>query len=364
MITLLALAAIAAAALLTNAPASARKTLSPLKATSIAPAKVTADPMEACTPTTWDLTAGQTIDVGTVTVTNDTNNLYVTYTLDDPDYPNACFGNLHVWVGNNLDNLPSTPGNAQCPGGAPIPGQFCQVDGGACADATGAQTYTFMIPFSELNIVDVKDACNLALYVVTHAEVDLNCTDGNNGHETAFGGPTPGNCNRWYFYGVYNICCEDGPPPVDFCETAFAKGRWVWTTDKKSNPENLPSLRLTRNRWGWAINLTAPGTTTYDIWAGAGLNNTANGKKVGTLTVDWNGTNATVTYRMFAGCGLEEVHLYAGDARPTTTAPGQYGNLAGFNPNATEHTFNVPLADTNGTDGVWLIAHAVVCCRQ
>jgi hypothetical protein len=35
---------------------------------------------EACGTTTWDLTAGQTIDVGSVTVSNDLNNVYVTYT--------------------------------------------------------------------------------------------------------------------------------------------------------------------------------------------------------------------------------------------------------------------------------------------
>ncbi|MCI0449637.1 MAG: hypothetical protein L0Y79_07610, partial [Chlorobi bacterium] len=146
-------------------------------------------------------------------------------------------------------------------------------------------------------------------------------------------------------------------------ETAFAKGGWVWTTDPKSNPEHLPSLRLTRNRWGWAINLLAPGTYTYDIWAGAGLNKIQNGTLVGTLTIVWNGTSATVTYNITGGCVMEEAHLYAGDPRPTNIAPGQYGNTASFDPPAASHTFTVPLENTNGTDGVWLIAHAVVCCN-
>ncbi len=316
-----------------------------------------------CGTTTWDLTAGQTIDVGTVTVSNDANNLYVTYTLDDPDYPNACFGNLHVWVGNDLLNLPTTPGNKQCPGGAPIPGQFCQADGGACFDATGLTTYTFTLPFTDLNIVDVNQACGLQLFVVTHAEVDLDCTDGDTGHETAFGGPIAGNCNRWYFYGVYTVCCEFGDPDPPTCETAFAKGTHIWTTDKKSNPENLPSLKLTKNRWGWAIKLSAPGVTTYDIWAGAGLNDTNKGRLVGRLTVNWDGASMSATYDITAaGCSLEEVHLYAQDGSPTTIAPGQYGYLDSFDPNRTSYTFNVPLADANGDGCVWLIAHSVVCC--
>jgi len=300
----------------------------------------------------YPLIAGQHDTVGTITVSNDATNLYVTYTLTDTG---CTFGTLHLWAGNNLLNLPTNPQ------GIPVPGQFCQADGGACFNASGLTTYTFTIPFSDLNIVDVSAACGSALYVFAHAEV--NCGGSN---ETAWGGnngvniETPG---RWYFYAVYNICCDTGNPPDEFCTTAFAKGGWVWTTMPKSNPEGLPSLNLIKNRWGWAINLTSTGTTSYSIWAGAGLNDTNKGTKVGTLTVVWNGTTATVTYTLFTGCTLEEVHLYAADGRPATTAPGQYGYLAEFDPNVTTYTFNVPLVDANLTDGVWLIAHAVVCCN-
>src|SRR5688572_22930456 len=113
-----------------------------------------------CGQTTWTLTAGQTIPVGSVTVQNDATNLYVTYDLT---YPDATFGALHLWVGNRLLNLPANPQ------GTPVPGQFCQADGGACADATGLTSYTFTIPFTELNIVDISQVCGLPLYVVTHA---------------------------------------------------------------------------------------------------------------------------------------------------------------------------------------------------
>ena len=116
-------------------------------------------------------------------------------------------------------------------------------------------------------------------------------------------------------------------PDFEFvCTTAFAKGSHVFVTDlKKSNPENLPSLGLIKNRWGWAINVTEPGTTKYPIWAGAGLNKTSNGVKVGDLTVDWTGTNATITYTFESPNTFGEIHIYAGDYKPTTTAPGQYG---------------------------------------
>lgn len=295
-----------------------------------------------CSTVTWNLTAGQYNVWGKLSVTNDINNIYVTYTMD----PTKCneLGELHLWVGNNLANVPS---NNQ---GIPIPGQFPH-----SIDLTGQglTTYTFTIPFSSISISDVTQVCNTILYIFAHASV---CD------ETAWGGDKPvnvGQPGRWYYYGEYSICCDFGPPPVCDQKTAFAKGGWVFVTDKKSNPENLPSLNLIRNRWGWAINLLSTGTYTYEIWAGAGLNKTANGYLVGTLTVNWNGSQAVVTYTMYTGYLLKEVHLYAEDARPTIVAPGQYGHPDYFDPGINTYTFTVPLSDSNG-DGVWLIAHAVV----
>ncbi|MGE0882751.1 MAG: hypothetical protein AB7P14_04355 [Blastocatellales bacterium] len=357
-VALLSLVVITVGILLIGSTASAKKlgeASTTIGSTNFAAKEMSLSQAEACGVTTWNLIAGQTIDVGSVTVSNDADNIYVTYALD---YPGACFGTLQVWVGNSLLNLPANQN------GTPIPGQFCQSDGGSCYDAHGLTSYTFTIPFSAVNIVDVTQVCNTQLYVVTHAEVDLDCNEATAGHETAFGGDITGGGPRWWFYGAYTICCDFGPPQPPFCQTAYAKGGYVWTTDRKSNPERLPSLNLTKNRWGWAINLTATGTTTYDIWAGAGLNNTANGVKVGTLTVNWDGTNVTVTYNLDAGYYLEEVHLYAEDGSPTTIAPGQYGYLDQFNPNRTSYTFNVPLVDMNGTGGVWVVAHAVVCNQQ
>jgi hypothetical protein len=60
------------------------------------------------------------------------------------------------------------------------------------------------------------------------------------------------------------------------------------------------------------------------------LNTTSKGRLVGTLTVLWNGTTVTVTYTMSSGFTLTETHVYAGDFKPTTIAPGQYGNTLGF----------------------------------
>jgi len=292
---------------------------------------------EYCGSDTLTLWAGQTIDAGTLIVSNDETNLYVTYTTTGK------FGTLHLWVGTDFSLLPM---NSQ---GTPVPGQFPYV-----VDATGLTTYMFVIPLANISFYS---QCGDIIYVVAHAEVTIN---GNN--ETAFGGDIEGTgTNRWYYYTEYvTACCSDNPPPVSYEKlgTAFAKGGYVFTTDKKSNPENLPSLNLTKNRWGWAINLTAPATETYDLYVGAGLNRTSKGILVGTATVDFTGTQATVTYNLSTGYSIEEAHVYAGDLVPVTLAPGQYGNTFYFDPFVSTWSFTVDVEDTDG-DGVWFIIHAV-----
>lgn len=300
----------------------------------------------ACGTTTWNLTAGQNMDVGSVTVSNDAENLYVKYDLD---YPGATFGTLHLWAGTDLVLIPK---NSQ---GIPQPGQFPYKP-----DATGLTTYTVIVPLDTLSVTDITQACPLKLYVATHAEVTIDDGHGNTSHETAWGGDKPGTGPRWWFYSEYNLCCDTTvPPQVGECETAFAKGSYVFTTDPKSNPEKLPSLNLIKNRWGWAINLANPGETTYQIWKAAGLNKTSNGELVGTLTVNWTGSEVTVTYNLPSDV-MKELHIYAGDFKPTTTAPGQYGYTRYFDPEVQSHTATFSVSDTNG-DGIWLIAHALSC---
>ena len=297
------------------------------------------------------LTAGQTINSGTLTISNDATNLYVTYTIDPSLVGSATFGTLHLWLGTDFTLLPRASGS-----GAPIPGQFPYI-----VNASSLTTYTFTIPIA--NIPSVKASCGDLIYVVAHAEMVGGSVDG----QTAFGGCTAGTDSpRWYFYSTYTTQCCTTPPPDNGnvkLGTAFAKGGYVFTTDPKSNPEKLPSLKLTTNRWGWANNLLIPGSITKDLWVGAGLNNTSKGIKVGSATITWDGANATVTYNLNSPYTLEEVHTYAGDFKPTTLAPGQYGNIAYLDPHvpaSNTYTFsNIPVSDTNG-DGAWFIVHAVV----
>lgn len=309
------------------------------------PAAVIVPGPTVCKSQDFCLWASQTINAGSITVANDAENLYITVNAIE-DFRDV-LENIKVWVGDNLDLLPRAGNNAPIAGAFPFK-----------ANATG-QSHTMTIPFSSIDIYSGnKITCNnSSLYVFVHVDISIG---GSSSEATAWGGCLAGKDSpRWYFYSTYTTGCCDTPPPSDNCysQTAFAKGGWIFTTDKKSNPENLPSLGLTKNRWGWAINVTATGNTTYPIYAGAGLNSISKGKLVGTLDVSWNGSTATVTYTMNGGFALTGTHVYAGDNKPTTIAPGQYGNTTSFDPFASNYTGTYNVSDSNG-DGIWIIAHA------
>lgn len=292
-------------------------------------------------PKTVDLFASQNIDAGSVTIYNDDTNLYITVYSQ---YGYAGFGEqIHIWVGGSFDNLPTNDT------GTPIPGQFPYQE-----TVLSGTTYTVTIPLDDVSLFN---ECGDLLYVVVHVDALVDDGSGGTTAATAFGGDASGPGPRWWYYTVYTSQCCNGPS-LDYCETAFAKGDWVFARHHSANPEGLPSLELTRMRWGWAIEITDLDPNTYEIWAGAGLNKTENGTLVGDLTVTRSGFDVTVSYAMDGGYGMQELHVYASDVAPTTIAPGQYGHTEYFDPLSDTYaeTFTI-----DGGGGIWIIAHAVVC---
>ena len=157
---------------------------------------------------------------------------------------------------------------------------------------------------------------------------------------------------------------------VNGCETAFAKfidicefDGYVFASNSNSNPEGYPTLDLSPGRWGWAANI-APGwwQEKFELWAGAGKNDTSKGVHVGNVIV--RSVSATgllrVTYKIFPDYTMSELHIYANDLKPTTIAPGQFGFTKEFSPGTDSFTYDFNVKDTDG-DGVWVIAHAVIC---
>lgn len=312
---------------------------------------------EAMDFTLW---AGQTINAGTLTVYNDKDNLYLTFNSTE-GYQDVT-ENIKVWAGTDLLNLPV---NSQ---GVPVNGDFPY----KLTVASGEKIATMTIPLAGIVDYDETVCGKQIIHVVAH--VDIKAPDGNGGYteETAYAGDIPGETPRWWFRLEYTPqCCTDTPPPAEgTMETAFIKFDntgaygmgYVFTTNKKSNPEKYASLSLTQNRWGWAGNITSQGTYDFDIYAGAGLNNILNGMKVGTGTVMWDGAKLQVTYETLPGFSMVEVHIYAGDTKPMTIAPGQYGFVENFGlvpaDFKTSFTKEFDVTDTDG-DGIWVIAHAV-----
>ena len=93
-------------------------------------------PVSTCTPTVVTLFAGQTINAGNVTVTNDANFIYVTY--------NTANGYLltqtHLFVGDCMLIPVNRPGN-------PIPGQFPYA-----SPHSNLTSYTYQIPIMAIPV--------------------------------------------------------------------------------------------------------------------------------------------------------------------------------------------------------------------
>lgn len=295
----------------------------------------------SCVADTVTLWGGKTINEGNVIIWNDGTNLYVQYSVTNPG---VVINDIHVWAGTDILNLP------QNNSGIPVPGQFPYK-----FEMVNATDYLVSIPLADI-ILSTTEYCDQKVYVFTHAAL----SDG----ETAWGGNIFINATRWYYYYEYTICCGTVPPPPSYeSETAFAKfskadGGYVFVKNAKSNPEKYPTLNLTQNRWGWAANLSA-GTYTAPVYAGAGLNIISNGTHVGNLTAVVTSSQVSLSYTLFSGFTMSEVHLYVSDAKPTTLAPGQYGHTVYFDPKVSTYSYTFNLSDLNGDGKFWIIAHAV-----
>lgn len=89
-----------------------------------------------CTPTSVTLMAGQTINAGTVEVTNDADFIYVTYTTAD----GWLLTQTHLYVGDCALIPVNNPGN-------PIPGQFPYNSA-----HSNISTYTYQVPISAIGL--------------------------------------------------------------------------------------------------------------------------------------------------------------------------------------------------------------------
>ena len=300
------------------------------------------------------LLAGQSIDAGTVCLDDiDTDNDSVSDSLEVTYTTTGCWElvEAQLWIGTDLSQMPKTSK------GNPIPGLFPYKSG----DITGLTTYTFIVPFTDLGF---ECGDTTTFYAAAHAT--LRCPNGDGSYQTQTGwghGTRITPKGSWAEYFTFNIVC-DGNILSEVCETAFAYGdnyAHCFITGLDFSPWNIPDN--TFNRWGWTNGPLGAGEYEFDIYVGAGQCDLSKGTLVGTLTVDYDGSTADVTYAMDSGFTMDETHLYVGSEilprdvnNNYTVAPGQYPYQHDLD-DATTDSYTV----TGLSGDIFVVAHAVVC---
>lgn len=149
--------------------------------------------------------AGQNVNAGSLIITNDAQNLYVTYSLTNGWLLNA----THLHIASNLAGIPK---NRQ---GIPIPGQFAYSN----TFDPRVTEYTYQFSLASLNLTYGSN-----IVVAAHAEVVKPLSDNTLQKETAWGGANPGGGPRWWHYANFTVIAPPtNPDPVFNTETAMLR---------------------------------------------------------------------------------------------------------------------------------------------
>ena len=183
-----------------------------------------------------DLKYGQHTKIGTVSITNDNEYLYVEVYSEEGF--NNDDQNIKMWVGTDLADMPrNKPGN-------PVLGDFPYVT----QVPIGQKTFIYRIELSTIddwNNEVTDNRCGPNLFVVVHASVLED--------ETAFGGCTPGDTgSRWWSYTEYTPAC------CCFCGFSF----------DNQHPESEACLTLPYNGVPykfWSNNFMFSDTQNYEV---------------------------------------------------------------------------------------------------
>ncbi|WP_234567430.1 hypothetical protein [Rhodohalobacter sp. 614A] len=142
------------------------------------------------------LKAGRnSIEAGTVTYSIDDENVYVTY------YANNGWGitETHLWVGTDLNDLPTAGNNAPKNGHFPYGDTF----------GVAQTSITYTISLASLGLSDSADLEDL--YIVAHAVVGEIKGGSVKKTETAYAGDEEGESKRWWWYIHVNEFDECNP---------------------------------------------------------------------------------------------------------------------------------------------------------
>ena len=192
--------------------------------------------------------------------------------------------------------------------------------------------------------------------------------------------PDPNVDNPRFIHLEYLNCLEDPNDLGGDCESAFAYN------ETYSSCFFDYSYLIPTNRWGWTNGPLAPSGTAYEFTmlagAGGGQNedppqcHPENGINAGTLTVNYDGTSASLSVNISAAFDLTQIHVWvaegnAGDDPDPriphykknngdivyTLSPGKYTVV---DEGLTENTWNTTLDGFSGGN-IYVIVHAAVC---
>jgi hypothetical protein len=148
----------------------------------ISAAAVPAAAQQCGSSTVVTLFGGQTIDTGTVTISNDISSVTVTYTTNDPWVITA----VHLAVSDSLAGIPQNRNHNPLPGHFPINTTY----------NPPVNTVTFVIPVDNLTPFET-------LYIGAQAEVQA--PGSQFGGQTAWGDGTRFGGHNWATYIAYQV---------------------------------------------------------------------------------------------------------------------------------------------------------------
>lgn len=246
----------------------------------------------------YSLLAGQEIYAGVVTMSTDGEVLYL---LVEGEFDlNA----VHVYLYEEGSELPTK---------RPVPGQAPYV----VEDIDGSLV-ELQIPLTEVS------SYTLAVHVAFDEADEF--TVSNVAGETAYAANEDAvftGKGAWFYLVNFEVIeCdvtpEEAPTLFIAAHAALTNSETAWALGDTSFIDAGIS-----NKWGWFVDVNQYGTTTFDIYYGAGRNNLDAGTLIGTLTVEYFEEYVVVTYSLTEPL-LEEAQLFVGFEAPTSGAPGSY----------------------------------------
>jgi hypothetical protein len=153
----------------------------------------------------------------------------------------------------------------------------------------------------------------------------------------------------WALPEMYGLDNTDEQSASDSCDVLQP----VYETAYAMGDDAVCFTDLGAGNWGWVngngTTSIEPGVYEWPVWAGAAQCDPANGTYVGTVTVDYDGTNVSVTFHIDPPHMLGDTHVYAGNDQipPGGFSPGQFEIYGPFEGEA-----------------IYIIVHAVVGILQ